>query len=377
MDSRRPCSKRDGQTKVVDVRTSGGVLRRPATRVIALQTNEEVFAVRALAGGGMLPVDNCPPVQISISKHGKSCPWYGYGRGYRVVTKETPPGELKILFQIVKKKSKRVTWRLCKSSGRQSYTPSWKSIKGRCKSKWNLIASECKSIPVDIATEDIKNNIDIERQEYPVQAVHRIHRRDGTALGLVLVILKKTDGATDIFKKLASVCGLSEINVEAPYKRGILGQRHCCQLYSHDVTNCHAPPRCVKCLDSYWTRGARESGGKPVSWSISLPNRQSILRRRKQPEEKTSSQPPPQANQWKNLLPWVNTKQTKGTNIKDSQNQTSRQAGTAASALGDDIGTIMSILQAVRSAEVADLAAKFKKAKHGVYRLKIILEIRK
>ncbi|GBP90607.1 RNA-directed DNA polymerase from mobile element jockey [Eumeta japonica] len=34
----------------------------------------------------------------------------------------------------------------------------------------------------------------------------------------------------------------------------------------------------------------------------------------------------------------------------------------------------MSILQVVRSAEVADLAAKFRKAKHGVDRLKIILE---
>ncbi|GBP97047.1 hypothetical protein EVAR_46746_1 [Eumeta japonica] len=32
----------------------------------------------------------------------------------------------------------------------------------------------------------------------------------------------------------------------------------------------------------------------------------------------------------------------------------------------EDIGTIMSILQVVRSAEVADLAAKFRKAKHGV-----------
>ncbi|GBP37242.1 RNA-directed DNA polymerase from mobile element jockey [Eumeta japonica] len=46
----------------------------------------------------------------------------------------------------------------------------------------------------------------------------------------------------------------------------------------------------------------------------------------------------------------------------------------SASVLGEDISTIMSILQVVRSAEVSDLAAKFRKMKHGVDRLKIILD---
>ncbi|GBP14456.1 hypothetical protein EVAR_7739_1 [Eumeta japonica] len=45
-----------------------------------------------------------------------------------------------------------------------------------------------------------------------------------------------------------------------------------------------------------------------------------------------------------------------------------------ASALGEDINTIISILQMVSSVEVADLAAKFRKAKHSVDRLRIILE---
>ncbi|GBP90606.1 hypothetical protein EVAR_63619_1 [Eumeta japonica] len=39
-----------------------------------------------------------------------------------------------------------------------------------------------KGVPVEIDTEDIK--ADLVRQEYPVQAVHRMHRRDGTALGI-------------------------------------------------------------------------------------------------------------------------------------------------------------------------------------------------
>ncbi|GBP81659.1 RNA-directed DNA polymerase from mobile element jockey [Eumeta japonica] len=96
-----------------------------------------------------------------------------------------------------------------------------------------------KGVPVEIETEDIK--ADLVRQEYPVQAVHRMHHRDGTALGLVLAILNKTDG--------------------------IPGQCHRCQLYGHAVTNCHAPPRCVKCLDPHWTKECtrtRDSEGKPA-----------------------------------------------------------------------------------------------------------------
>ncbi|GBP47269.1 Probable RNA-directed DNA polymerase from transposon BS [Eumeta japonica] len=60
--------------------------------------------------------------------------------------------------------------------------------------------------------------------------------------------------------------------------------------------------------------------------------------------------------------------------LPQTDRQPPRQAGIVASALGDDIDTIMSILQIVRSAEVADLAAKFRKVKHSVDRLKIILE---
>ncbi|GBP22158.1 Nucleic-acid-binding protein from transposon X-element [Eumeta japonica] len=42
---------------------------------------------------------------------------------------------------------------------------------------------------------------------------------------------------------------------------------HRCQLYSHAATNCHAPPRCVKCLDPHWTKECtrtRVSEGKPA-----------------------------------------------------------------------------------------------------------------
>ncbi|GBP08529.1 hypothetical protein EVAR_71161_1 [Eumeta japonica] len=90
--------------------------------------------------------------------------------------------------------------------------------------------------------------------------------QDETALGLALAILNKKDGATDIFKNLANVCGLSGIIVEAPYKRGIPVQCHRCQLYGHAAGNCHAHP-VRECFDSHWTKECactRVSGGKPA-----------------------------------------------------------------------------------------------------------------
>ncbi|GBP89501.1 Nucleic-acid-binding protein from transposon X-element [Eumeta japonica] len=246
-----------------------------------------------------------------------------------------------------------------------------------------------------------------------------MHRRDGTALGLVLAILNKTDGATDIFKKLANVCGLSGITVEAPYKKGIPGQCHRCQLYGHAATNCHAPPRCVKCLDPHWTKECsrtRDSEGKPACCNCGSdhtanyggcpaapkPNRKvaiikivqksirhhvrwtyptSRTKQRKQTDSTDSADetyrkqnfhPAPKENQWKNPLPWVNQKPPEPkTGSHKTTHTTDRNRGFRTR---EDIGTIMSILQVVRSAEVADLAAKFRKAKHGVDRLKIILE---
>ncbi|GBP24948.1 hypothetical protein EVAR_12615_1 [Eumeta japonica] len=222
----------------------------------------------------------------------------------------------------------------------------------------NGLSEKYRSSYVEI--EDCKNLMDrapyLERQVYPIQAVHRMHRRDGTALGLVLVILNKMDGATDVFKSLANVCGLSGITVEPPYKRGIPGQCHRCQLYSQAAANCHAPanyhapPRCVKCLDSPWTkelckhpRVRRQTcllDNKTTAWTVNTAQVKSTGSKNLHPA------PLPKENQWKNLFPWVNPK-TKGTENRDSHSQPPRQAGTAASAtsaLGDDIDTIMSIL---------------------------------
>ncbi|GBP92499.1 Nucleic-acid-binding protein from transposon X-element [Eumeta japonica] len=121
-----------------------------------------------------------------------------------------------------------------------------------------------KGIPVEIETQYVKE--DLQRQGYPTVAVHKMHRRDGTALGLVLAILERSDRARAILKDLGNVCELSGIAVEPPYKKGMPGQCHSCQLYGHAAANCHAQPRCVKCLVPHWTKDCerkKEAGGKP------------------------------------------------------------------------------------------------------------------
>ncbi|GBP67648.1 Nucleic-acid-binding protein from transposon X-element [Eumeta japonica] len=121
-----------------------------------------------------------------------------------------------------------------------------------------------RGIPADFNTDDIKS--DLLNQGFPVQSVHRLCRRDGSPLWLVLAVLPRTEEARSIFVNLSKFCGLSGIRVEAPRSRGGPGQCHRCQRYGHAAANCHADPRCVKCLVPHWTRECprtRDSGEKP------------------------------------------------------------------------------------------------------------------
>ncbi|GBP63603.1 Nucleic-acid-binding protein from transposon X-element [Eumeta japonica] len=103
------------------------------------------------------------------------------------------------------------------------------------------------------------------RPGLPVHSVHRLCRRDGSPLWLVLAVLPRTEEAKNIFNNLNMVCGLGYPSRGPAQERGP-GQCHRCQLYGHAAANCHADPRCVKCLVPHWTRECprtRESGEKP------------------------------------------------------------------------------------------------------------------
>ncbi|GBP67659.1 Probable RNA-directed DNA polymerase from transposon BS [Eumeta japonica] len=100
-----------------------------------------------------------------------------------------------------------------------------------------------RSIPVDFALDDIKNGL--VNQGFPVLSVHRMSRRDGSPLWMVLAIPERTVESKKIFNALSVVCSLSGIRVEALFKKGGPGQCHRCQKYGHAAANCHAdPPLC-------------------------------------------------------------------------------------------------------------------------------------
>ncbi|GBP24423.1 Nucleic-acid-binding protein from transposon X-element [Eumeta japonica] len=107
-------------------------------------------------------------------------------------------------------------------------------------------------IPADFPVEETK--ADLCDKGFPVLSVHRLCRRDGTPLWLVLAVLPRTKEAKNLSRSLNKVCGISGIRVEAPHKKGGPGQCHQCQLYGHAAANCNANPRCVKCLVPHWTR---------------------------------------------------------------------------------------------------------------------------
>ncbi|GBP05031.1 hypothetical protein EVAR_3380_1 [Eumeta japonica] len=71
------------------------------------------------------------------------------------------------------------------------------------------------------------------------------------------------------------------------------------------------------------------------------------------------------------LIATRNHNQVRETTVQESPEFSSPQTRTTASALGEDINTIMSIFQVMKSVEDTELDSKFKKAKHGVDRLRI------
>ncbi|GBP67556.1 hypothetical protein EVAR_98609_1 [Eumeta japonica] len=174
---------------------------------------------------------------------------------------------------------------------------------------------------------------------------------------------------------------------------------------AHAAANCYAQPRCVKCKVPHWTKECertKEAGEKPSCCNCGqshtanyggcpfAPKPRPVPRLNKPktvaptiskptvtpPTNKTSAgndgfrpAPVPSINPWTRRKEEFMAKET--TRREPPKPFTPlRHAGSAASALGEDITTIMSILQVVRSAEVSDLVAKFRKAKHGVDRLK-------
>ncbi|GBP30204.1 hypothetical protein EVAR_94512_1 [Eumeta japonica] len=285
------------------------------------------------------------------------------------------------------------------------------SIILRDKTKWNAVSRECSrlhinyakaqipsteerkiktvinGVPIEIEIDEVK--ADLVYQSYPVLTVHRMHCRDSTALGMTLIILKGTDIAKDIFKNLFKVWRLSGIYAEAPYKRGMPGQYHRCQLYRHAALNCHPQPRCIKFPVTHWTKQRNRiksqvmnpysviavkiipqimAGARERSNLVQLKgfNKASIVKNKPAGEDADfEPAPPPKVNLWFRSQQTKVALLTKATNRRELvetplglPSSVSRNASTAASALGKDISTIMSILRTVAENSSKTVPAK-------------------
>lgn len=108
-----------------------------------------------------------------------------------------------------------------------------------------------RNIPKEIPSEDVLN--DLINQKIPATAVHRLQKaRGGEKYDMVLVICDPVEGHHPIFK-VKSVCSLSGVVIERPFKSYQIGQCHRCQMYGHSQNHCYAPHRCVKCLGDHGT----------------------------------------------------------------------------------------------------------------------------
>ncbi|GBP72336.1 Nucleic-acid-binding protein from transposon X-element [Eumeta japonica] len=287
---------------------------------------------------------------------------------------------------------------------------SWtlKSNFTRTPSRRRKLKAVIRGIPTDFPVDEIQADL---RPGLPVHSVHRLCRRDGSPLWLVLAVLPRTEEAKNIFNNLNMVCGLSGIRVEAPHKKGGPGQCHRCQLYSHAAANCHADPCCVKCLVPHWARECprtRESGAKsscvnclqqhtanyrgcPKALKFISYNRPNPNRPKSRPvapprdlnnflDLAETNQPPaaasrPASNPWGKPKPAA-TEGRSGT-VRAVRREppvslpASATAGT--SSFGDDIQTVMSILHAVKSSEISEFARDFRACSNVEEKLMVLV----
>ena len=108
-----------------------------------------------------------------------------------------------------------------------------------------------RGVPKELQTDAILS--DLQSQGIPALEVHRLYKGHARIpYDLALVVLPLSPEGKRVFN-VKTVCDISGLSIEAPHKRGSVGQCHRCQLYGHSARNCHARPRCVKCHGDHGT----------------------------------------------------------------------------------------------------------------------------
>ncbi|GBP88724.1 Nucleic-acid-binding protein from transposon X-element [Eumeta japonica] len=212
-------------------------------------------------------------------------------------------------------------------------------------------------------------------------------------------------GAHNVSKETHSphnVCALSGIRVEAPHKRGVPSQCHRCQRYGHASANCYVQPRYVKCLVPHWTSECSRSkdlGDKPACVNcgqehtanyggcpkapkiVSKPTNRTdkkLFNNKKAPpikdalyfpalgakkslktiDDRFAPAPMPSSNPWvKKQLPRTELEPSRETNRwSPPEPAPARQYINETSTFADDIQTVMSVLNTIKSSEISEFA---------------------
>lgn len=119
-----------------------------------------------------------------------------------------------------------------------------------------VIRGVMKEIPTEEVAEDLRD------RGFPVVGVARLLGRGNRPCNLVLVSLRKTEKAKDIFQ-ISNVLGLA-VKLETPRKKKGVAQCHRCQRFNHGQRCCEAPPRCVKCGEEHLTRECPKPREEPA-----------------------------------------------------------------------------------------------------------------
>ncbi|GBP95472.1 Nucleic-acid-binding protein from transposon X-element [Eumeta japonica] len=215
------------------------------------------------------------------------------------------------------------------------------------------------------------------------------------------------------------MCVASRASSGGPHRKGGPGQCHRCQLYGHAAANCNANPRCVKCLVPHWTRDCpltRDSEEKPSCVNCGQNHTANYRGCPKAPKfvpkhrpnfkrpSTTPSAPPrnlqnfpalavkksapmgaisraapsapsaPFSNPWgKNQQPQPPRAATRGPQGETAQRTPPAFASAGPSSFGDDIQTVMSVLRAVSSSEIAEFASQLRACRNVEEKLLVLV----
>ncbi|GBP79850.1 hypothetical protein EVAR_89289_1 [Eumeta japonica] len=235
-----------------------------------------------------------------------------------------------------------------------------------------------RGIPTDFPVDEIQ--ADLCGQGFPVHSVHRLCRRDGSPLWLVLAVLPRTEEAKNIFNNLNTVCGLGYPS------RGPAQERRF---------------RAVPPLPVVWPRGRQLSCGpalremfgptldqrvpayspnpnrpksRPVAPPRDLNNFPDLAGNKPTPPAAASR---PASNPWGKPKPTLPPRAAPGPSGEAVRREppvslpASATAGT--SSFGDDIQTVMSILRAVKSSEISEFTRDFRACSNVEEKLMVLV----